>query len=573
MADFDKIKINGVPYNVKDTATAQAVAQVASNLAETNATVQQQGQQITRQGQQIAQQGQAIAQQGQQITQQGQQIDQNTSDIENINQEISGLETRLGAKIGNSAALPSYMYRVVRPVTETYRGQQGICVIDENTQILCNINPDQSVDTFTLVKVSNNAITQQSTVSTSGGFGHANSATYNRQTGEMVVAGNAGLCRINVNTLQVIGYEEIGTVTGVAYDPVSNKIFCRNAGNYRILNPQTYAVESSFSANEPSWLLNRLNADPWVSARQGLVAYNGLVGCVYYNPNCVIFYNQSGDVDSVYMFPIGCSDLYYIRELEDGDFLPDGNCIFASAGAFGGREHYYSLVFNVDFLNGDLVHQRTPRIDRADMPTMVPTYLYVSASATSLSPDGSSANPFRYVQEAVESVMIGMNKNIVINLVGQGNFGTMKIVGCESSVRVVGDNEHTQTINDATVERTEFADLRYLTFSANTNLYGVIEITSARAALVGCTINSAVQKSYGLSAARSIVTIESLTVESGSYSAYALDYNTSCICDLAGATNATIRIRGGCLGYTDASSVTNNTKQNSVQVAPNAPAG
>ena len=573
MADFDKIKIDGVPYNVRDTATAQAVAQVASGLSETKETVQQQGQQITQQGQQITQQGQQITQQGQQITQQGQQITKNTSDIENINQEINGLETRLGAKIGNSAALPSYMYRVIRPATETCRGQQGICVIDENTQILCNINPDKSVDTIALVKVSNNAITQQSTITTAGGFGHANSATYNRQTGEMLIAGNAGLCRINVNTLQVIGYVEIGTVTGVAYDPVYNKIFCRNAGNYRILDPQTYAVENSFSANEPGWLLNRLNTDPWVSARQGLVAYNGLVGCIYYNPNCVIFYNRSGNVDSVYMFPIGCSDLYYIRELEDGDFLPGGNCIFASAGAFGGREHYYSLVFNVDFLNGDLVHQRTTRIDRADMPITVPTYLYVSASAASLSPDGSSANPFRYVQEAIESIGLGTNKNFVINLVGQGNFGTMKIVGCASSVRIVGDNENTQTINDVSVERSEFADLRYLTFSANTNISGAIEIVGARVALVGCTIDSAVRKNYGLSASRSIVTIESLTVEKGSYSAYALDYNTSCICDLAGAIDATIRMRGGCLGYTDARSVTNITNENSVLVAPNVPAG
>ena len=67
MADFDKIKINGVPYNVKDTATAQAVAKVASELAKTNSTVQQQGNQIIQQGQQITQQGQQITQQGRQI--------------------------------------------------------------------------------------------------------------------------------------------------------------------------------------------------------------------------------------------------------------------------------------------------------------------------------------------------------------------------------------------------------------------------------------------------------------------------------------------------------------------------
>ena len=85
MADFDKIKINGVPYNVKDTATAQAVALVKSNLAETNSTVQQQGQQITQQGQTIAQHGQQITQQGQQITQQGQQIAANTDAITKLN--------------------------------------------------------------------------------------------------------------------------------------------------------------------------------------------------------------------------------------------------------------------------------------------------------------------------------------------------------------------------------------------------------------------------------------------------------------------------------------------------------
>ncbi len=97
MADFDKIKINGVPYNVKDTATAQAVAQVKSDLAETDATVQQQGQQITQQGQTIAQQGQQITQQGQQIAQQGQQIAQLGNDFTTQKINITDVKT-VGAK-------------------------------------------------------------------------------------------------------------------------------------------------------------------------------------------------------------------------------------------------------------------------------------------------------------------------------------------------------------------------------------------------------------------------------------------------------------------------------------------
>ena len=96
MADFDKIKINGVPYNVKDTATAQAVAQVERDLANTKETVQQQGQQISQQGQQITQQGQQITQQGQQITQQGQQITQQGQQITQQGQQIAQLDQQIG---------------------------------------------------------------------------------------------------------------------------------------------------------------------------------------------------------------------------------------------------------------------------------------------------------------------------------------------------------------------------------------------------------------------------------------------------------------------------------------------
>ena len=89
MADFDKIKINGVPYNVKDTATAQAVAQVANDLAETNSTVQQQGQQISQQGQQISQQGEQIEQLQQAIAE-GAQNGWNNSNTA-INAVVAGM--------------------------------------------------------------------------------------------------------------------------------------------------------------------------------------------------------------------------------------------------------------------------------------------------------------------------------------------------------------------------------------------------------------------------------------------------------------------------------------------------
>ena len=75
--DFDKINIDAVSYNVKDSTARQQIVQQGQQLT-------QQGQQIAKQGQQITQQGQQIAQQGKQITQQGQQITQQGQQIENI---------------------------------------------------------------------------------------------------------------------------------------------------------------------------------------------------------------------------------------------------------------------------------------------------------------------------------------------------------------------------------------------------------------------------------------------------------------------------------------------------------
>ena len=176
MADFDKIKINGVPYNVKDTATAQAVAQVESDLAETKETVQQQGQQITQQGQQIAQQGQQIAQQGQQITQQGQQIEElenkkpspfyNVKDFGAVGNgtadDTSAIQSAMDAAMeatGGTVVFPAGTYRTtntltIRPHTaaENPPASQNIHFLQmDRLQLLglgeVTIKPDSNVST------------------------------------------------------------------------------------------------------------------------------------------------------------------------------------------------------------------------------------------------------------------------------------------------------------------------------------------------------------------------------------------------------------------------------------------
>lgn len=571
MASFNKINIDGVPYDVEDTTARNSVAEEADVREQTiSAETAARQQADTQLGQQIAAETEARKQAD---TQLGQQISAETKAREQADTQLQQAIENVSASLstyGASASKPSFMYRIPIPVSNTYRGTQGICVIDENTQIVCTIDTTTESDTITLKKVVNGAISQSATVATTGGFGHANSATYNRATGEMLLAGTSGLCRINVNTLAVVDYvTNLGAVTGVSYDPVKQVLYVRNAGNYRRLDPTTYEVEKSFSANEPTWILTRINQDPWVSARQGLVSYNGLVGCIYYNPNIIIFYNENGDVQSVYNFPYDVSHTYIIREMEDGDFLPNGLAIFDSNGAFGGKRTYRSLVFSVQFSTNQIYRIPNTRIDSADTPTNSPTHFYVSASATGLSPDGSANNPFQCVQEAIEAVTLQNCKNVVIDLVGSGNFGALTIVGVPASIRIVGNNENQQIVEDVSVERSTFADLRYLTIRAVNNVSGSVQITGARVALIGCTISGGAQKPYGVSGSRCIYTMEALEIDSSVYSSYGIDMNISCIADCAGAGTASIRLRGGTLGYTDATSVSNITVSSSVLVAPN----
>ena len=76
MADFDKIYIEGVPYNVKDSTTARTVEQHTLLLEQQGRTIEQQGQTITQHGETITQQGLTIAQQGVTIAQQGTRIEE-----------------------------------------------------------------------------------------------------------------------------------------------------------------------------------------------------------------------------------------------------------------------------------------------------------------------------------------------------------------------------------------------------------------------------------------------------------------------------------------------------------------
>ena len=87
MAQFDKISINGVPYNVHDTGTANA-------LSELENTVTQQGKQITQQGATIQQQGETIQQKGETIQQLGQQITQEITDRKQEDSKLSGQITK-----------------------------------------------------------------------------------------------------------------------------------------------------------------------------------------------------------------------------------------------------------------------------------------------------------------------------------------------------------------------------------------------------------------------------------------------------------------------------------------------
>ena len=144
MANFDKIKINGVPYNVKDSATAQAVAQVKSDLAETQSTVQQQGEQIKQQATEIAQNKNDIAELFNSLAKAGQfvSIDSYGAKGDGTTDSATAIQNAIDENVGAVIFIPKGTYRISIPIS-----------VPNNTVIMgCGksslIKPDANIDCF-----------------------------------------------------------------------------------------------------------------------------------------------------------------------------------------------------------------------------------------------------------------------------------------------------------------------------------------------------------------------------------------------------------------------------------------
>lgn len=95
MADFDKIKINGVPYNVKDTATARAVAQEKTAREQADGAL----------GKRIAQEETARKQADAQLSRQI-----NDSIEQNVTNGVTTQSIGVGEKPGANNIYPTVMY-------------------------------------------------------------------------------------------------------------------------------------------------------------------------------------------------------------------------------------------------------------------------------------------------------------------------------------------------------------------------------------------------------------------------------------------------------------------------------
>ena len=418
MADFDKIKINGVPYNVKDTATAQAVAQVERDLANTKETVQQQGQQISQQGQQITEETaarqQADTQLGQQISEETRareqlavQVSQNTYDISTIRDDISGLDTRNPGPPDNLFRYSLAHYDNT-PAGPMYGFPQGSCMTGPTTLVIAMIPVGTGAANNNTVQLRVcDTTTGSFTTTTVANAGHCQNLCYANgrvyATVYSTTEGNSSLVvRFNQNLTAI---DQSWTMpfqtTCLVWDNVRNVFMMRLAGS-----TNTEAYWATFNESFVQQETVTLKEGPFVSTnkttgklgRQAAVFYKGLIYQAYSLPSTISAFDPvSGDWQFDIDYPAYINNYYRQGELESIAVWEDTDT-FLSVSASRTYKNWRTIVRVCRHAGPCSDYSPGPGLAQGN--TNIPVYV---SDTDNYHANGSQDAPFESVAEAVDT--------------------------------------------------------------------------------------------------------------------------------------------------------------------------
>ena len=230
-------------------------------------------------------------------------------------------------------------------------------------------------------------------------LGHANGMCWIKTLNQLAVvtSNNKGVILINPFTLAITNTKLSGeTFTAIAYDEINDKIATRYGSNIYIYDTNFSQLET-FVMNEPRSFKDDVGNSSYNStARQDIGYYDGLVYNMYWKPNCIVAYDNTGTVVKVYNIR-GSYNSQYTGEPESLNFV-NGVCYintnnYDDAGNYHKTNFYTFTPFQNAVTNGN------PGLSYTASPFASLT-VYVDATNTKNYQNGTMYSPFSTLQEA-----------------------------------------------------------------------------------------------------------------------------------------------------------------------------
>lgn len=150
---------------------------------------------------------------------------------------------------------------------------------------------------------------------------------------------------------------------------------------------------------------------------QGVCAYNGYLYFIKFEPSAIFKFDKSGKLHGVYNVDYLAQDSYFVGEIEQISPMFDkdeGEAFLLGAVRRLNTydKHFIHQSFSVNFSAG------TPVVDKmtSGMPLKETKYIEVDANTDIVNGDGTSAKPFKDINEALELTNNVMYQNMFINV-------------------------------------------------------------------------------------------------------------------------------------------------------------
>lgn len=262
-------------------------------------------------------------------------------------------------------------------------------------------------------------------------LGHANWIDYDKAKGILYVS---ELNRLNTETgvastnciVDVLDYATLSLVNTIdltnlindsssgimsySHDPVTGEVYICTESNQKSLKAYLYNDNKLTEIPIPA-----LGYED-VTSNQGICAYDGYLYYVKYEPSAIFKFDNKGKLYGVYNVDYFAQSQSFLGEVEQISPKFDGERGEFTLGAVRRLNSYdprfVHQSFDVNFSTGMPVFGKLT----SGMPLKETKYIEVDANTKVVNGDGTSANPFSDISEALELTNNVMYQNVVINV-------------------------------------------------------------------------------------------------------------------------------------------------------------